>query len=113
MIAKRLKAWFRTAVGASKFLPLAVLAALPSAVSANVTANLTWTASPGTNVTGYNLYYGNASHQYSNSISVGNVTTADIPNLLENTAYFFAAKAHDSTGIGAPRTPNEVPKAVV
>jgi len=99
MIAKRLKAWFRTAVGASKFLPLAVLAALPSAVSANVTANLTWTASPGTNVTGYNLYYGNASHQYSNSISVGNVTTADIPNLLENTAYFFAAKAHDSTGI--------------
>ncbi len=84
--------------GASWFLPLLAAAALPLSATAEVTASLTWTASPDTNVTGYNIYFGTASHSYSNSIAVSNVTSADIPNLLDATVYFFAAKAHNSAG---------------
>ncbi len=73
-------------------------AGLPWSASASINASLTWTASPDTNVTGYNLYYGGVIQQYTNSVSVGNVTHAVISNLLENTTYFFAAKAHNSNG---------------
>ena len=69
----------------------------PSAAAA-VSANLTWTASPAAAVTGYNIYYGVQSHQYTKVVSVANVTATTIPELLENTTYFFAAKAHDSAG---------------
>jgi hypothetical protein len=49
-------------------------------------------------VTGYNIYYGSASHQYTNIVSAGNSTSVVISGLLENTPYFFAAKAYDSAG---------------
>lgn len=74
-------------------------AGLPLSATACVSANLTWTASPDTNVTGYSIYYSGTSHQYTNSISVGNVTNAVIPGLFENTTYFFAAKAHNRAGV--------------
>ena len=75
-----------------------LIAALQTSAAAAVSASLTWTASPASIVTGYNIYYGGASHQYTNVVSVANVTSATIPGLLENTTYFFAAKAHDSAG---------------
>jgi hypothetical protein len=73
-------------------------AGLPSSAAASVSARLSWVASSDPNVIGYNIYYGSASRQYTNMIAVGNVTNAVIPALLENTTYFFAAKAQDSTG---------------
>lgn len=78
---------------------LVLLAAgLPWCASAGVSATLSWNASPDTNVTGYTICYGTSSHQYTNTISVGNVTNVVIPGLQGNTTYFFAAKAHDAAG---------------
>jgi len=73
-------------------------AEVPSSAVASVSAQLSWVASSNPNVTGYNIYYGSASRQYTNMVAVGNVTNAMIPGLVENTAYFFAAKAQDNAG---------------
>ena len=81
----------------SRWLPGLLAAALPLSAAA-VNVNLFWTASPDDTVTGYNIYYGGDSHQYTTSFCVGNVTNAVITELLENTTYFFAAKAHNSNG---------------
>jgi hypothetical protein len=78
-------------------LPGLLAAVFPMSAAASVNASLTWIASPDTNVTGYNIYYGDASHQYTNTVSVSNVTSMAISGLLDNTTYFFAAKAHNST----------------
>ena len=94
----RLNFWRRTQrSGLSRWLPGFLAATLPLSAAA-VSANLSWTASPDAAVTGYNIYYGGASHQYTNSFCVGTVTNAVIGALLENTTYFFAAKAHNSNG---------------
>jgi hypothetical protein len=75
---------------------LAVL--LPISTVASLSANLIWNTSTNPAVTGYNIYFGGASQQYTNSIAVGNATNAVISGLHENTPYFFAAKAHDGNG---------------
>jgi hypothetical protein len=79
-------------------LPVLLAAGLPFSAAAAVSASLSWSASPDASVTGYNIYFGGASHEYTNSISVGNVSSTVISGLLENTPYFFAAKALNSTG---------------
>ena len=65
---------------------------------ATISANLSWTPSTDPNVVSYTIYYGGASHQYTNSVSVNAVTNAIIPGLTENTTYYFAAKAQDNAG---------------
>jgi len=97
----RYNLWYRLQKGLLSFLlPSLVAAGLPltSFAGAAISANLSWTASSDPNVTGYNIYYGNTSHQYTNSVSVGNVTSVNVPNLTTGTTYFFAAKAHDAAG---------------
>lgn len=74
------------------------VALLQTSTSASVSANLTWNPSPAAGVTGYKICYGSTSRQYTNVIPVANVTNTWITGLLDNTTYFFAAKAHDSTG---------------
>lgn len=86
----------RTAL--TSFLPLLLVASLPCATFANVNASLMWIASADPNVTGYDIYYGSSSQQFTNLAAFGAVSNAVIPNLAENTVYFFAAKAHDSAG---------------
>lgn len=100
MIAILSSFWFRRQSAALNwFLPVLVAAGLPLSTSATVSANLTWTTSPDASVTGYKIYYGGASHQYASSVSVGNVSNTVIPNLVGNTIYFFAAKAHNDAGL--------------
>src|SRR5690348_9371981 len=60
--------------------------------------NLAWDPSTGTNVTGYVVYYGQASGIYSISVDVGNVTQWTQTGLVAGQQYFFAVLAHDSTG---------------
>src|SRR5207244_154249 len=68
-----------------------------SASAASV--SLVWNASSGTNVAGYNVYYGVASRTYTNKVNVGNVTNATISGLIEGTTYFFAVTAYDQYGL--------------
>ena len=77
-------------------------AVLPSTAFATFTANLTWTASTDTNVTGYNIYYGGASGQYTNTFSIGAVTSVTVSNLADGVPYFFSAKAYDASGNESP-----------
>lgn len=61
---------------------------------------LGWTHSPGTNVAGYNIYYGtNGPRQYNFSASFGYVTNAAIDGLVGGRQYFFTATAKDKEGL--------------
>jgi len=64
------------------------------------TATLAWDPSTGTNViANYKIYFGVASHTYTNSRSAGTATTLSISNLVGGTTYFFSATAVDSAGL--------------
>ena len=67
-----------------------------------VSATLAWPVSTDPTVTGYNVYYGTAPGTYTNSIDVGNVTTATLSNLVAGTRYYFAAKAYNSSRTESP-----------
>ena len=65
-------------------------------VLANQDVMLGWQPSSDSGVIGYNIYYGSASHNYTNMISVGNVTNAVLPALVEGGTYYFAATTYDA-----------------
>lgn len=60
---------------------------------------LAWNRSTSTNVTGYRVYYGVASRNYSNSVVAGNVTTNTVPGLAGGVTYFFAVTAYNASGL--------------
>jgi hypothetical protein len=60
---------------------------------------LAWSASTDPNVAGYNIYYGGASHTYTNMIPVGNATSVTIPGLVQGTTYYFAATTYTTSGL--------------
>lgn len=83
------------------------------------TVTLTWLpptqysdGTPLTSLSGYDIYYGNASQSYSQSIKVSNpgLTTYVVQNLPAGT-YYFAIAAYDSTGAQSSFSP-EVAAAV-
>jgi hypothetical protein len=87
----------------ASFLPgvLVAITSMPfAAVGANVT--LSWNPSSNELVTGYNIYYGTASGDYSDRVSTGNTTSVTLSNLVEGTTYFFAATAYDASGQESP-----------
>ena len=77
---------------------LSVQVMMPFKASAT-DVNLAWDASAGTNVAGYNVYYGSASRNYTNMLSTGLATNAIIPGLIDGEPYYFAATAYDSLGV--------------
>ena len=62
-------------------------------------ATLNWDPSTDSNVAGYKVYYGTVSHNYTNVITLGNVTNATVTGLLEGVTYFFAATSYDTSGV--------------
>jgi hypothetical protein len=74
---------------------LAVLIPIPARAAQSVT--LGWEQSADPSVVGYNIYYGIASHVYTNKVSVGNVTMATISGLVAGTTYYFAATTYDAS----------------
>jgi hypothetical protein len=78
------------------YILLALLAGLAGTKAATV--SLSWNPSSGTNTTGYNIYYGTASGNYTNRVTVGNVSAITISNLTAGTTYYFAATAFDAGG---------------
>jgi hypothetical protein len=65
----------------------------------SATVTLAWDPSADTDVVGYRVYYGPASAAYTNSVTLGNITTATISNLVEGSTYYFAATAYDAIGL--------------
>lgn len=60
---------------------------------------LAWNKSLTTNVTGYRVYYGAASGNYSNSIVAGNVTNNTVGGLMGGVAYYFAVASYNASGV--------------
>lgn len=68
---------------------------LPMRTSAQ-SVTLGWQASTDTNVVGYNIYYGITSGDYTNEVTLGNVTIATLSGLTEGTTYYLAATTYDA-----------------
>jgi hypothetical protein len=65
----------------------------------SATVTLAWDPSPSPNAVNYKLYVGPTSGNYTNSISLGLVTSATIPALVDGGTYYFAATVTDSSGL--------------
>ena len=92
----------KTKIGATRLakywmLILLGVAATPRAF-ANQSVELVWTPSSSPDVVGYNIYYGQANAEYTNEISVGNLTNLTVSGLSGGTTYYFAARALNSSG---------------
>lgn len=73
------------------------------ATASNLTrVTLGWDPSPTPDIAGYRIYSGIRSQTYTSIISVGNVTTATVSNLVVGTTYFFAVSAYDAAGSESP-----------
>lgn len=63
-------------------------------------ASLVWNTSvPATGVTGYYIYYGTATGNYTNRIDVGLASNAIVNNLRVGVAYYFVTTAYTASGM--------------
>ena len=69
---------------------------LPVRASQSIT--LTWNPSTTTNVAGYKIYAGAASHSYNTTNVTGTATNTTISGLVQGKTYYFAATTYDSDG---------------
>lgn len=67
-------------------------------VRANESVTLAWRPSSTPDVTAYKMYYGTASHSYSNVVTAGNCTNVTIGGLIPGKTYYFAATTVNSAG---------------
>lgn len=74
-----------------------LLAGLSASAQTLSSVTLGWDASSG--ITGYRLYQGGTSQNYTNTLNLGNVTTATVPGLLPGATYYFAVSAVDTNGV--------------
>jgi hypothetical protein len=76
--------------------------ALPEVSSGVLPGNsitLAWDASTNATVTGYKLYYGVASRNYTNSVNAGSSTTATVVGLATGVTYYFAATTYNNANV--------------
>ena len=88
----------RTKCAFFKFLLLALVCIHFPALAEKSIA-LAWDASEDDSVTGYNVHYGTVSGEYTDVISVGNITTVTVSGLVEGVTYFFVVTAFNESGL--------------
>jgi predicted phage tail protein len=72
-----------------------------TAVAGNRNVTLTWEPpadNGGAAVTNYTIYYGTSSGNYTNNITVGNITSYTITGLINGQRYYFAVSAFNAVG---------------
>lgn len=73
---------------------------------------LAWDRTPGTNVAGYRVYQGSASHIYTNSTIVGNVTNVTLTSPPYGKTNYYVVTAFDNQGLESDYS-NEVSYTVL
>ena len=84
------------------FLPLLAifsLSSLPLPAASAATVTIAWDKNVETDVIGYELHYGEYSHNYQYTVDVANNTSCSISGLVEDTTYYFAVKAYNDKGL--------------
>ena len=79
--------------------PIALLLIISLSLCHAASCTLTWNASSGPDVAGYNLRYGTTSGNPGQPIDVGNTTTRTVSNLNDATTYFFTVTAYNSSRV--------------
>jgi hypothetical protein len=87
--------------------PAKTVATQISAVPQTASIKLSWDKSPSAAVTGYRILYGPYSKVYTDSMTVGNESTAVLINLKGKTKYYITAIAIDDKGNQSPPS-NEI-----
>ncbi|MBV8376908.1 MAG: fibronectin type III domain-containing protein [Verrucomicrobia bacterium] len=65
------------------------------------------TGDPGTNTVGYRIHLGLSSGDYTQTTTLGNVTTVTLSNLVSGTTYYYVVTAYNSAGLDSAPS-NEV-----
>ncbi len=79
---------------------VAFLIQSPAFAAQSVT--LAWNPSTDPTVIGYDIYYGGASGNYTNTVSAGNATNITVSGLVAGTTYYFAATTYNGMGVQSP-----------
>lgn len=77
----------------------------PLPPSSTGSATLSWSANGESDLSGYKVYWGTSSGNYTSSGSpaaIGKVTSYTVTGLQRNTTYFFAISAYDNAGNESP-----------
>jgi hypothetical protein len=94
--------WFSRIIKLTGILLFAMIhnpiPALSSVLPPSYSLPLAWESVPGANIAGYRVYYRAQDGSYSNSVTVGNVTTNTIPGLASGVTYFFVVTAYNPSG---------------
>ena len=75
-----------------------LIISLPSSEAVQ-SVRLAWDANSEPNIAGYVLHYGKTQGQPTQSLEVGNATTATVSSLADGTTYFFTVTARDTSGL--------------
>jgi hypothetical protein len=100
-------AWLRQRARLAVVAVLAMTAFLmvPARAQAAGAVSLAWDPSPEGDVTGYVVSYRSEDAASFGSVNVGNVTSAQVPNLRSGQRYFFSVFSYNATGLrSAPST---------
>jgi len=76
-----------------------MLFVLHSAGAAGQKVSFSWAPNSEPDLAGYRLYYGTASHNYTQVLNVGNTNRATVSNLVAGATYYFALRAYDILGL--------------
>jgi len=90
----------------SRILGLLLLLALlhqPASVRGNMatdtySADMSWDPNSEPSVSGYRIYYGTASGNYTHITSLGKVTSGTVEGLMGGVTYYFAVTAYNAAG---------------
>jgi hypothetical protein len=83
---------------------LRVSAELPGPTNslASQSVRLGWDTNNDPDVAGYKIYYGAASHTYTDVVVVGNTNNGTVTGLVVGTTYYFAATSYNGSGTESP-----------
>jgi hypothetical protein len=83
----------------------------PPVTSTSGMASLIWNPVTSTNLAGYKVYVGTASGVYGTPMSVGNITSYVVSNLIVGNTYYFVVTSFNSNGNESTPS-NEVSKSI-